>query len=214
MNAVERDVSGATAAHAQLLHGLAGLTDAQVAAPSLLPGWTVGHVLAHLARNADSHTGMLLAANRGEVGAQYPGGAQQRASDIDAGAGRPATEHLADLTDANSRLEAAWAAMTPPGWQGTGSTFAGSVPVGDLPFRRWRETLLHHADLGFAYDWSDWPAEYVRLELGRMTMQWASRKPMGLTALPAAALALPEHERLAWLVGRAAPAGLEPAGIF
>ena len=36
--------------------GLAGLDDAGARSASLLPGWTVGHVLTHLARNAD---GML-----------------------------------------------------------------------------------------------------------------------------------------------------------
>jgi len=45
-------------------------------------------------------------------------------------------------------------------------------------------------------------------------MQWASRKPMGLTSLPAAAMALPEAQRVAWLTGRLTVAGLEPAGIF
>jgi len=47
-----------------------------------------------------------------------------------------------------------------------------------------------------------------------MTMQWASRKPMGLTTLPAAAMALPEAHRVAWLTGRVEVSGLEPAGIF
>jgi hypothetical protein len=37
---------------------------------------------------------------------------------------------------------------------------------------------------------------------------------MGLTSLPAAAATLPDHERLAWMLGRTAVAGLDPAGIF
>ncbi|MDO9173431.1 MAG: hypothetical protein Q7V62_01425, partial [Actinomycetota bacterium] len=65
-----------------------------------------------------------------------------------------------------------------------------------------------------AFSWRDWPTEYVRLELSRMAMLWSSRKPMGLTTLPAIAVALPDHERLAWLLGRTEVAGLEPAGIF
>lgn len=94
---LQRDVAGATTAHALLVAALAGLTDQQCAGPSLLPGWTIGHVLTHLARNADSHVGMLLAANRGEVAVQYPGGLSQRAADIEAGADRPAAEQVADL---------------------------------------------------------------------------------------------------------------------
>ena len=214
MNELQRDLAGATAAHTRLLTALDGLTDERCAGPSLLPGWTIGHVLTHLARNADSHVGMLEAANRGEVAAQYPGGAAQRSGDIDDGAGRGAAAQVADLAAANARLEAAWAAMTEDGWRGSGESFAGTVAVNDLPFRRWRETTLHHTDLGLGYGWADWPADYVRLELGRMTMQWASRKPMGLTTLPAAALALSEAERVAWLTGRCEVPGLDAAGIF
>ena len=214
MNSLERDVVGAVAAHSNLAAAVSPLTDAQLREPSLLPGWTVGHVVAHLVYNARSHTRMLLAANTGRTVAQYPGGAQQRTEEIEAGSQSTAADLTAQLVEADDELEAAWAAMTPEGWKGTGESFAGTVSMDDLPFRRWREVTLHHPDLGLGYHWSQWPAQYVRLELARMTMLWASRKPMGLTTLPPAALALPEHERVAWLVGRTVPEGMEPAGIF
>lgn len=211
---LERDVPGATAAHRRLDALLADLTDDVTRRPSLLPDWTVGHVLTHIARNADGHRNMLEAANRGEVGAQYPGGLAQRGSDIDAGAARPAAELIADVAASSAALEAAWAAMTPNGWQGTGDTVRGPVEVADLPFRRWRETVVHHADLGLDDGWASWPADYVRIELGRMTMLWASRRPMGMTGLPAQALAVPPHQRLAWLMGRATIDGLGDAGLM
>lgn len=214
MNEWERDVQGAVAAHARLSADLATLTDAHAAQPSLLPGWSVAHVLTHIARNADGLSLMVEAANRGEVGSQYPGGLPQRAADIEAGAGRGAAELVADVATANARLEAAWAATTDGSRRAEGLTVAGPLPIHELPSRRWRETVVHHADLGLAYSWHDWPDEYVRLELQRMTMLWASRKPMGLTNLPAAAATLPDHDRLAWLLGRTTVAGLEPAGIF
>ncbi|MER5808278.1 maleylpyruvate isomerase N-terminal domain-containing protein [Streptomyces sp. NPDC002033] len=45
------------------LHGaVATLTDDDVRAPSLLPGWTRAHVLTHIARSADSRTRLLTAA--------------------------------------------------------------------------------------------------------------------------------------------------------
>jgi maleylpyruvate isomerase len=37
---------------------------------------------------------------------------------------------------------------------------------------------------------------------------------MGMTPLPAAALALPPTTRLAWMMGRVEVDGLEPAGLF
>ena len=54
--------------------------------PSLLPGWSVGHVLTHLARNGDSVVWRLEGAALGELRDQYPGGLEQRREDIDAGA--------------------------------------------------------------------------------------------------------------------------------
>jgi maleylpyruvate isomerase len=70
---------------------------------------------------------------------------------------------------------------------------------------------VHHADLGAGFGPDDWPAAYVRKELARQVMRWRGTHAMGLTELPAAALALPPARRLAWLLGRAAVPGLEPA---
>ncbi|HEY4610292.1 MAG TPA: hypothetical protein VIH06_13845, partial [Ilumatobacteraceae bacterium] len=61
--------------------------------------------------------------------------------------------------------------------------------------------------------WEDWDEEYVRVELLRLTMQWASRKPMGMTELPREALAVSPHRRVAWLLGRTEIDGLPEAGI-
>ena len=213
-NEVRRDLRGAALAHQRLIVGLSGLTDEMVRRPSLLPAWTVAHTLTHIARNADSHVLMLQAAGRGEVCAQYPGGPEQRNADIKAGVDRSATALVADVGGSNSRLEAAWLAMTDDGWTGEAQSLSGPVLVNDLPFRRWREATVHHADLGLAYSWRDWPADYVRIELTRRTMEWASRKPMGLTTLPPIALALGERERVAWLLGRTTVAGLDATGVF
>ena len=45
-------------------------------------------------------------------------------------------------------------------------------------------------------------------------MVWRARKPMGLTPLPPAVLAVPPGDRLAWMVGRNEIEGVEPAGLF
>ncbi len=214
MNDLERDRAGATRSHREVIADLRDLGDDQVSQPSLLPGWTVGHVATHIARNADGHTHMLEAAIRGEIESMYPGGLDQRTADIEAGAARSADELIADVADSAARLEAAWAAMQPDAWAGHGLTFAGQMTMSELPFIRWREVSVHHADLGLGYSWSDWDDQYVRLDLGRLSMLWASRKPMGLTDLPAEAIAVPPRHRLAWLLGRAEIDGLGPAGIM
>ncbi len=209
-----RDLAGARAAHASLITALATLTDSQARAASNLPGWTVGHVLAHIARNADSHARVLTAAAAGEPAVQYPGGAEQRAQEIEDGSGRPAAELVADVAAACAALDRVWATTPDHVWQMEGQMAVGPVRLDDLPFRRWRETVVHHADLGLSYSHRDWPADYVRLETQRATMLWTSRRSMGLTTLPTVALALSDHDRLAWLLGRLDVPGLEPAGIF
>ena len=86
--------------------------------------------------------------------------------------------------------------------------------MSDLLFIRWREATVHHADLGLGFAWSDWDRRVRAAELARLTMLWASRKPMGLTDLPPEALRAGDHHRVAWLLGRAEIEGLGPAGII
>ncbi len=205
-------VAGCASAHQRVLETLDALDDATVLQPSLLPGWTVGHVTTHLARQADSVIRVLEAAARGEPTERYPGGREQRAAEIDAGAARPATEQAEDVRRTIWRLESAWARVPAEGWALTGTLLGQPEAVSDLPFRRWREVEVHHADLGLAdFSWDDWSAGYVRRDLSRLEMSWAARRPMGMTALPPAALALSPPRRLAWLLGRVEVEGLEAA---
>jgi maleylpyruvate isomerase len=97
-------IEGAHATHGRLMTSLERLDDDQVAAPSLLPGWTRGHLLTHIARNADSHVRVLTAARRGEVVEQYPGGKAGRAADIESGATRSVGELVADVETSARRL--------------------------------------------------------------------------------------------------------------
>jgi maleylpyruvate isomerase len=214
MNDLERDIAGAVAAHAQLMTTLTALHQDNVGEPSRLPGWTRGHVAAHIALNAESHARMLEAAARGERAVQYLGGAQQRAADIETTARLPAHGLRERIATSNDRLQAAWEAMPAGAWAGEGESLSGPVPLADLPFRRRREALVHLADVDLGYSWRDWPVDYVRLELPRLVMLWASRTPMGMSNLPAAALAVDERHRAAWLLGRADIDGLDPCTIF
>jgi maleylpyruvate isomerase len=213
---LDRCVEIAAAAHQRLLADLddaLGRGDLEPSRPSLLPEWTVGHVLTHIARNADSHSRMLEGAARGEVLDQYEGGAAGRQADIEAGARRSLAELVDDVRRSAWRLEQHWAAAEH--WERVGRTMrGGDVPMAELPFLRAREVEVHHADLGVGYTFATMPAEYVRRELSRMEMLWKARQPMGLTGLPAAVLAVDEPTRLAWLMGRTELDGLDAASIF
>lgn len=196
------------------LDDLVGEAGADPSLPSELPGWTRGHVLTHIARNADSFVRVLSAAERGEEVTQYEGGVEQREADIERDAGRDWLTLVNDVQSSGAALEAVIAGQTR--WDLALTRPTGeSVPHAGLPFLRWREVLVHHADVGDAgFTADDWPAEYVREELRRMEMLWNARRPMGVTGLPALALQAPPIRRLQWLMGRTAIDGLEPAGVY
>ena len=210
-------ISGAVRAcaesHRALDLHLGGLTDVQARQPSLLPDWTVGHVLTHIARNADGFSRMINGALRGEVVAMYEHGVDGRRADIEAGSVRPAAELVADVEAASARLDDLFGRCDDAAWAGHGLTIAGQISISELPARRRGEVEIHRVDLGLGYTFANWPADYRRAELAKRTGQWASRKPMGFADLPAAALALHPTDRLAWLLGRLEVDGLAPAGF-
>jgi maleylpyruvate isomerase len=129
--------------------------------PSLLPGWTRGQVLTHLARNADAIRRAVDGARRGEPAEMYPGGDETRAADIDAGAARDAPAVLADALTSAQRLEQAWAALPAAAWDVTALTRTGPAPTWRLVPARWREVEIHWVDLAVGYGPADWPAMFV-----------------------------------------------------
>ena len=90
--------------HARLEATMGGLTDEQAREPSLLPGWSRGHVATHLCRNADALRRLALGVLGGEQAEMYPGGPDARNAAIEEGADRPAALLAADHDFAGSRL--------------------------------------------------------------------------------------------------------------
>ncbi len=207
------DLARVRAAHDRLWVTLEGLSDSTVGQPSLLPGWTVGHVLNHLARNAESHLRLIKGALSGITADRYPGGAAERDAMIEEGAQRSAAALVADVRTTADELEAAWAQMTPSSWQVVGRCMGRDEPAHASPWYRWREVEIHHVDLGLvSFGPKDWSREFLRRELHLQEMAWRASHTLGLTALPAAALKLPAYDRLAWLLGRLVVAGLPNPG--
>ncbi|WP_430779954.1 maleylpyruvate isomerase family mycothiol-dependent enzyme [Actinoplanes sp. G11-F43] len=148
------DVEAATGA---LLGAAASLTDAEIGAPSLLPGWTVGHVLSHLARNADALTNLLTWARTGVETPAYAS-REAREAGIEAGAARPVIEQLADLRRAHDRFADAAAAMPAPAWA-VALPMARSAAA--VPWLRLCEVEMHRVDLGRGYTPADWPEPFA-----------------------------------------------------
>ncbi len=207
-NLLNEHVVGCASAHQRLLASLENLTDAQCRQDSLLPNWSRGHVLTHLARNADSHVHLFQSAVRGEVGKQYPS-IEKRNADIESGSLRNASDLVIDLRLSIYGLEAAWASANEKVWSGQGRGLSGNViEMSSIVFLRWREVEIHHADLNIGVNYDDMTSLYVRLELDQQIMLWRSRKPMGMTDLPETAKKLSPSQRLAWLMGRIEVDGL------
>ena len=181
------------AAQARLLAALRDLNDTQARQPSRLPGWSVGHVVTHLARNADAHARRLAGALQGHDVAKYPGGPTQREREIAEGAGRSAEDLVIDLADSQTRLEQLFSECSAAEWPGRELSDGAGYPVTGTPAHRLREVEIHHVDLGLGYEPTDWPAEYVAWDL-----------PWFLSTLPERLASRQDRAALlAWLAGRA-----------
>jgi maleylpyruvate isomerase len=188
-------VNGCVAAQGALDRSLVGLQDEQARARSFLPGWSVGHVLTHIARNGDSLVWRLEGAAQGELRDQYPGGLDQRRADIEAGAGRPAGALAEDVARSSAAVARAMADLPEAAWDAPSRTSLGIVESSrDAVLARWREVVVHHGDLGLAA--VPLPPELVAVWLPRELPALGSRTD------PAALLS--------WIIGRGGPPELAP----
>ena len=180
-------IAGCLAAQQALADDLAGLTDDVARRPSLLPGWSVGHVLTHIARNGDSVVWRLEGAALGEVRDQYPGGLEQRREEIEVGSSRPAPELVADVVRSSGEVGRVMAALPAAAWDAPSRTSRGVVEDScDCVFSRWREVVVHHGDLGLGP--VSWPAALVQ--------EWLARE------LPRLEDRTDPAQLLAWVIGR------------
>lgn len=181
---------------------LARLTDDEARGPSLLPGWSRGHVVTHMARNADALNRFAMGAITGVPAAEmYPGGPVARASAIEEGADRPAELLTADFRFAGRRVLDSLGRipadrfLEPVNWR-------KAVTAQFIPVLRWRELEIHHADLGLGYTPADWPENFVEGTLESELPALRAHHPD--VRVPD----LPRAELLAWLIGRPMRDGL------
>jgi maleylpyruvate isomerase len=160
-------------ATARLLRTADGLTDASAA--SRLPGWTVGHVLTHIARNADGLANLLTWARTGVVTPQYASW-EARAADIETGAPRPMPEQVADLTAACERFAAEVEAMPAEAWTHTVQPTVGpEMHAAQVMWSRLREVEIHHVDIGAGYGPADWSEAFTVRMMHMLVKDMADR---------------------------------------
>ncbi|WP_030993055.1 maleylpyruvate isomerase family mycothiol-dependent enzyme [Streptomyces sp. NRRL S-1813] len=203
-----RDVAAVREATDRLLVAVSKLDDAAIGEPSLLPGWTRGHVLAHLARNADA-LGNLLTWARTEVRTPMYASPEARQADIERGADRPLAAHLEDLKETAARFDAAMDAL-PEARRAYEVEMRNDVieRADRLPLRRLAELELHHVDLGVGHTVDQLPPAFVDRELAFL----ATIKFAGHPDLPALELRADDGRR--WRTGRLDPgSGAEAAPV-
>jgi maleylpyruvate isomerase len=216
-------IGGATA---EVLETAGRFGEDEVRGASLLPGWSRGHVLTHLARNADGGRRLLVWARTGVETHEYAS-LEARAAEIEAGAGRGAAELLADLRESAERFAAEYRRMPAEAWHRTVRWTRGQQhPAARAADARLSEVLIHHVDLAAGYTSARWPAPFVRTMLARVVASLSTREQTPAVRLratdtgaahtlgtaPAATVEGPAHALLAWLLGRSPGTALTLTG--
>ena len=190
---------------------------------STLPGWSLAHLLTHLARNADALGNLLVWARTGIETPMYQSPAQ-RTSDINLGATRPGAVVIEDVVDSAERLRANSEMLTAQDWDNEVRTAQGrTVSAAVVPWLRLREVVIHHIDLGARIDdippqlaaallndvtsWiqnqSGWPP--LQIETTDTTQRVTTANGDGVTVNGTAA------ELVAWMIGRSPGENLSSA---
>ena len=151
------------------------LTDDELGAPSLLPGWTRRHLIAHVGYNARAITRLVHWANTGVETPMYPS-PEARNEEIAYGATLPAHDlrHLDD--QASATLDVEWRDTPDEAWHHEVRTAQGrTVPLTETVWMRTREVWLHAVDLDNGARFSDLPREVLTRLLGDITGNWAAQ---------------------------------------
>jgi len=205
MDQAQRQLSDQIDQATQRLLGTARvITEPDLRAPSVLPGWTRGHVLAHLARSADAMRNLLAGVRSGRDRPAYPS-AEARKAGIEYGASRRPGELAEDVAASAMALRTVARQLPCDRWQ-VPVRILGSAPfpAAELLTRRLVEVELHHCDLGAGYTPDDWPPGFAAMELAEpMRSRRADR--LGHLRAPETAGLRPPRPPAPWRPGRSLP---------
>ncbi|CAM5586268.1 maleylpyruvate isomerase family mycothiol-dependent enzyme [Streptomyces aurantiogriseus] len=202
----------------RLQQAIDALPPTAVAEPSALPGWTRGHLLTHLARNADALVNLLTWARTGIPTPMYTS-PDQRATDIEAGAGRPLDEQRTDVRESAARFAEAAEALTDDAWSATVTSGQGrEIPASEVLWLRAREVWIHLVDLrvgvgmdalppdlawALVRDVAGWMSARVAPDIGaELTAEGHGTVVLGTPSPSAGTVSGPPHALAAWLTGR------------
>jgi maleylpyruvate isomerase len=148
---------------------LVGLSDSQVRQPSRLADWTVGHVLAHIALNAEAFVNVANDLREGRFGEMYPGGVSRRNADIERVSASSADELRTKVAAASLQFETTWSELAADAIAVGEFAITKEIPgapASGIPLRRLREVEIHHADAGLStFSFDDLSDAYVDADL-------------------------------------------------
>lgn len=137
------------------------LPDHEWVQPSGLPGWTRAHVIAHVHHNAVALNRLVTWAATGREHRMY-NGPDERRTEIDRSATRPAAELRTLVRRSAASLRAALDALTESAWDRPVVTARGrTVPAREIPWLRTREVAVHAVDLACGVTFADLPEDLV-----------------------------------------------------
>jgi len=154
-------VAEVASAEALVAQFVKNLSNEDVAANSLLPDWSRGHVLSHLANNARGLSNLIEWALTGVQKNMYVS-VEQRAIDIENDATRSGKEIIADFLEQSKIFASNLDRLM------VGPLLSEEVVLGngshvhphEMTTLRERELLVHLVDLGLEYKANDWTFDF------------------------------------------------------
>lgn len=184
-NAPARELAWARLGTACFARRLNELTDAGLDGPSLLPGWTRRHVVAHVGYNARALTRLVAWARTGVETPMYssPG---HRNAEIDQGAAQPARALRSLFAHSAMHLDVEWRDLPGPAWDAQVLTAQGRlVRARETAWMRAREVWVHAIDLDNGASARDFPPALLDELLADVLRAWERRgERVGLTLAP------------------------------
>jgi maleylpyruvate isomerase len=155
---------------------LAELRDGEFDAPSLLPGWTRRHLVAHVGFNARATARLVEWARTGVETPMYTS-TTQRAEEIAFGATLP-VEALRNLAaHAAVHLNVEWRDLPEAAWSHEVRTAQGRlVPASETVWMRTREVWIHAVDLNNGARVDDFPPELIDALLDDLVKVWRRKR--------------------------------------
>lgn len=212
-----------------LLTSISMLSDEQVHEPSTLPGWSRGHVLAHIDGNAQGLARLARWARDGLERPMYIS-REVRDADVELASRRSQQVHLQAIRESANCFRRDFVELNTQ--QLAGEVTPGNglrLVVRSLARHRLQEVCVHHHDLLVpGYGWHTWPEEMARhmtrlvardfrqretFPVGSViivTEQGGTEERLQITTDKSWILGTPRCV-LAWLLGRSAGEGLDIA---